>query len=83
MVGESEPAQRQGQREYKKDDFVVTWEPALCIHSAECSRSLPSVFDTKARPWISLDGAEGDRIEEVVNTCPSAALKFKRVPETS
>lgn len=50
MVGDSEPAQRQGQREYKKDDFVVTGEPALCIHAATCVRSLPGVFDTKARP---------------------------------
>ena len=79
MVGESEPARRQGQREYQKDDFVVTWEPALCIHSANCIQSLPSVFDTKARPWVNIDGAERDQIEEVVNTCPSGALKFNRI----
>lgn len=45
MVGESEPARRQGQREYQKDDFVVTWEPALCIHSANSSEAC-QVFST-------------------------------------
>ena len=83
MVGESEPARRRGQREYKRDDFVVTWEPALCIHAAICVRSLPGVFDTKARPWINPDGAVVDEIERVVRACPSSALKFKRVEEAS
>ena len=45
----------------------------------ELIRSLPSVFDTKARPWVNIDGAERDQIEEVVNTCPSGALKFNRI----
>ncbi len=79
MVGESEPARRQGQIEYKKDDIVVSWEPALCIHSAICLRGLPEVFDTRARPWVNLDAAGTDEIEAVVATCPSGALKFQRV----
>ncbi len=67
-------------REYRNDRIVVTWEPALCIHSAVCVRSLSSVFDPVARPWVRLDRAGAEEIAEVVADCPSAALKYRWLP---
>jgi len=35
------------ERVYANDRIEVTWEPAFCIHAAECLRGLPAV-DTRA-----------------------------------
>ena len=40
------------ERAYANDRIEVTWEPAFCIHAAECLRGLPAVFDNQRRPWI-------------------------------
>ena len=67
------------ERAYFGDDFVVTWEPALCVHSARCFRSLPRVFRPWERPWVHVDEATDEQIEAVVATCPLGALKFERL----
>jgi len=66
-------------REYANDDIVVVWEPALCIHAANCLAGLPAVFDAGARPWIDVDEASPDEIAEVVMTCPTGALHVRRL----
>ena len=38
------------ERMYANDRIEVTWEPAFCIHVAECMRGLPAVFDNQRRP---------------------------------
>jgi len=38
---------------------------------------LPKVFNVKARPWISPDQADVKNVIEVINRCPSGALKYK------
>src|SRR5207244_2923991 len=53
------------ERAYFGDDFVVTWEPALCVHSARCFRSLPRVFRPWERPWVHVDEATEEEIEAV------------------
>jgi uncharacterized Fe-S cluster protein YjdI/CDGSH-type Zn-finger protein len=65
-------------REYRNDEIVVTWEPAYCIHAADCLNGLPEVFDAMRRPWIELDHASADEIAEVVMACPTGALHFRR-----
>jgi uncharacterized Fe-S cluster protein YjdI len=57
----------------------VRWEPAFCIHVAECLRRLPGVFDARRRPWIIVDNASPDEIAEVVQRCPTGALHFRRL----
>lgn len=58
------------------------WEPDLCSHSANCVRSLRSVFRPKRRPWIQLSAEPGrsgaDRIAEAVLECPTGALHYER-----
>ena len=58
--------------------IVVTFDPARCVHSAECARGLPSVFDAQARPWIDADAADADAIAAQVRRCPSGALHVER-----
>ena len=64
------------EREYRGDGFAVTWEPGLCIHSGNCWRGLREVFRPWDRPWVRVGEAGRERIEEVVATCPSQAIKF-------
>ena len=66
-------------KEYENDDVVVTWEPAYCIHTANCLNGLPEVFDAWRRPWIEVDKASADDIADVVMRCPTGALHFRRL----
>jgi len=65
-------------RTYETDDIVVTYDPRRCIHSAECVRGLPDVFDPDRRPWIDPSRAEADEIAGVVERCPTGALRYAR-----
>jgi len=77
-----EPRMQPGvQREYRTDQIVIHWEPGLCIHEAECIRGLPSVFNSRARPWVNASGAEADEIATVIKRCPSGALRFERMDD--
>jgi uncharacterized Fe-S cluster protein YjdI/CDGSH-type Zn-finger protein len=66
-------------KEYANDDIVVVWEPAFCIHVANCLAGLPDVFDASRRPWVEPDLASADEIADVVMTCPTGALHFRRL----
>ena len=68
-------------RVYGNDRIEVTWEPMFCIHSAECIRGAPTVFDSKRRPWIEIDNASADTIADVVRRCPTGALHFRRLDD--
>ena len=66
-------------KEYRNEHIVVTWEPAYCIHTANCLNAEPEVFDAARRPWIVVDAANADRIAQAVMNCPTGALHFRRV----
>src|SRR4029450_7830507 len=51
-------------KEYATDEVVVEWEPRLCIHSGNCSRLSPKVFDRERRPWVKADEASAGRDRE-------------------
>ncbi len=65
-------------REYEGNGITVQWYASRCIHSANCVRALPGVFDPKARPWIEATAATPDEIAAAVDRCPSGALHFVR-----
>jgi uncharacterized Fe-S cluster protein YjdI/CDGSH-type Zn-finger protein len=67
------------ERTYANDRIEVTWEPAFCIHVAECLRGLPAVFDNQRRPWIIVDNGSPGEIGDVVQRCPTGALHFRRL----
>mgnify|MGYP000489331404 CR=1 FL=1 len=62
---------------YTGERIEVTFDPARCLHAAECVRGLPQVFDTRQRPWIQPDGADPATVAEVVRRCPSGALHYR------
>ena len=66
-------------REYSNQDIVVMWDADRCVHFGNCTRGLPSVFSGRAHPWINLEGADADRVVEVVRSCPSGALHYRRL----
>jgi uncharacterized Fe-S cluster protein YjdI/CDGSH-type Zn-finger protein len=67
------------ERVYANDRIEVSWEPAFCIHAAECLRGLPAVFDNRRRPWIIVDNGSAADIAEVIQRCPTGALHFRRL----
>lgn len=63
---------------YETPDITVTFEPALCIHSGNCVRGLPAVFDVRRKRWVAPEAASADAVEAQVARCPSGALKSYR-----
>ena len=61
---------------YPKGEITVLWQPDLCIHSANCFKGLPGVFDPRRKPWIDTSQAETQQIIQQVNKCPSGALSI-------
>lgn len=64
-------------REYSNGEVTIVWQPAKCIHSTICFRSLPQVFNPQERPWVKIEAASTARLIEQVKSCPSGALSYK------
>ena len=67
---------------YETPEITVTFDPALCIHSGNCVRGLPAVFDVGRRRWVRPEAATADQVAAQITRCPSGALKFYRPGET-
>jgi uncharacterized Fe-S cluster protein YjdI/CDGSH-type Zn-finger protein len=65
-------------KEYSNGEITVFWDPKKCIHSANCVRGLPRVFNHDSRPWINMKGASSEEIMEVIDKCPSGALSYNK-----
>jgi uncharacterized Fe-S cluster protein YjdI/CDGSH-type Zn-finger protein len=63
-------------RTYEAEGITVEWRAARCIHTTHCLQSLPSVFDTSARPWVRLGGADPEAVAAAVRRCPTGALRY-------
>lgn len=63
---------------YHTRELVVTFDPNVCRHAAECIRGLPQVFDVTRPDWIRLEGVWPEEIVGVVAKCPSGALQAVR-----
>ena len=61
---------------YEGEGFTVTYEKDICEHAAVCVKTLPQVFDPKAKPWVNTSGASKQEIADMIKNCPSKALKF-------
>jgi len=64
---------------YTNGEIVVYWNPDRCIHSTNCVKGLPSVFNHKHRPWINMQGADSEEIMNAIDRCPSGALYYRMV----
>jgi uncharacterized Fe-S cluster protein YjdI len=63
--------------EYPKGEITILWKPKVCSHSGVCVRTLPNVYDPKARPWIRPENATTRELIEQVAKCPSGALSIQ------
>ncbi len=66
---------------YETPVITVTFEPALCIHSGNCVRGLPEVFDLRRKRWVRPEAASAEAVAAQVARCPSGALKTYRPGE--
>ena len=56
----------------------VTWDKDVCIHSANCVKTLPQVFKVDNGKFvIDPSAADEGKVRAVVAACPSKALKIK------
>jgi uncharacterized Fe-S cluster protein YjdI len=63
---------------YDGEAVTVTFDPDLCVHSGNCVRGLPAVFDLQRKPWVDVAGAPAEEIAAQVARCPSGALQIRR-----
>ena len=55
----------------------VTYDPKVCIHTANCVKTLPTVFKVvDGRFVIDQQGAAEAAIRQTVAACPSGALQI-------
>jgi CDGSH-type Zn-finger protein/uncharacterized Fe-S cluster protein YjdI len=64
-------------RSYESGELVVHYDVKRCIHAEECVHGLPSVFDPVRRPWIDPEAADAASVVEVVERCPTGALRYE------
>lgn len=65
-------------KNYSNDEITVNWKPEVCVHSGNCTKHLPGVFNPRVRPWISMKSGNTDDIIATVKLCPSDALSYSR-----
>ena len=62
---------------YETPDITVTFAPDVCIHSGNCLRGLPLVFDVGRKHWIRPELATATEVAAQIARCPSGALQCK------
>lgn len=65
------------ERTYETDELVIFWDSSRCIHTGNCLRALPEVFDTSNRPWVQPGNSGGSQIAAAIEKCPTGALKYE------
>ncbi|PRZ25095.1 (4Fe-4S)-binding protein [Flavobacterium granuli] len=63
-------------KEYTNGEVTIVWQSGKCIHSANCVRNNPEVFQPKEKPWIKIEGSSSEKIIDAVQKCPSGALSY-------
>lgn len=69
-------------KEYSNGEITVVWQSGLCIHSKNCWKGLPQVFDPENNsPWVDINAATSNEIMAQVDKCPSGALSYYKNSE--
>ena len=66
---------------YEAPGIVVTFDPAVCIHSGVCIRGLPAVFDVGRSRWVRPELASVTAVQAQIARCPSGALQCRVMPD--
>lgn len=64
-------------KEYTNGELTIIWKPRTCIHSAECVKRLPNVYNPNEKPWIKAENATTEELKEQIEACPSGALSYR------
>jgi uncharacterized Fe-S cluster protein YjdI len=65
---------------YEANEIVVTFDPNVCIHSGNCVRGLPAVFDVRKKRWVAPERAAAEEVAAQIRRCPSGALQYRLKP---
>lgn len=66
------------EKKYSNGEITVIWRPERCIHAGICVKTLPKVYNVKARPWIKPEHAATAELIAQIDRCPSRALTYER-----
>ena len=69
-------------KEYTNGEITVVWKPERCYHAKNCIHELPDVYNPNERPWIKIENATTEALQQQVKTCPSGALTYYMNNET-
>jgi uncharacterized Fe-S cluster protein YjdI len=64
-------------KKYTTEELTIIWKPNMCTHSAKCFKGLPTVFDPRARPWLTPENTSTEEIMNQIDKCPSKALSYE------
>lgn len=64
-------------KKYEGENVDIYFNLEVCEHSGKCVKGDNEVFDTERKPWIMPLENHTEKIQEVIKTCPSGALKYK------
>ncbi|MDH6364621.1 putative Fe-S cluster protein YjdI [Enterococcus sp. PF1-24] len=70
-----------GYRKYSGEEIDIYYNKDICAHIGNCVRGNGAVFEVGRRPWIIADNSTVADDIQVINTCPSGALKYIRKDE--
>ncbi|OIO72077.1 MAG: hypothetical protein CO186_01460 [Zetaproteobacteria bacterium CG_4_9_14_3_um_filter_49_83] len=61
---------------YEGESIIVEFDLSRCIHTGDCTRGLPEVFDTHRRGrWVHPDAADAAEVARICAACPTGALR--------
>lgn len=63
-------------KKYTNGEVTILWQSGKCIHSANCVKNNPEVFQPKKQPWIIPENSTTEKIIETIKKCPSGALTY-------
>ncbi len=63
-------------KEYSNGEVTIVWKSAKCIHSANCVKNNPAVFQPHEKPWIKPEASTTEKIKNTIEKCPSGALTY-------
>lgn len=61
---------------YTNGKITIVWQSGKCIHSGNCVRNNPEVFQPKEKPWIIPEASTTEKIKNAIDKCPSGALTY-------
>jgi len=61
---------------YEGEKIIVEFELGRCIHTGDCTRDLPEVFNVKrVGRWVHPDAAPIEDVARICAACPTGALR--------